>query len=426
MGTGRDGRQDLAAPTPAPTRTPGTEDGEGGGEGEEVVVPAVDGEWVGTWSAAPTGAEPGTRDGKAGRSIRNVVHASVGGTSARVELSNRYGTQPLTFTHVTVALAASGGPAARANSMREATFGDLASVTIPAGGSVVSDPVDLSVAAGADLLVTVYAPDPSGPVTYHRVAQQPVYVADGDLAGVRSGTPFTEDGESWRYVTAVHVLSPDTDGSVVVLGDSLTDGVDSTPAANRRWTDVLARRLRADPDAPALAVLNEGISGNRLLRDGAPDRVFNGVSGLRRLHTDVLAQSGVRTVVVQLGINDIILQPSQPDPEAIVAGLRLLTEQARAEGLHVVGATLAPFGGHGAYSEELELIRQRVNAAIRAGGVFDAVTDFDAALRDPALPQRLLPAYDSGDGLHPNDAGYEAMARAVDLSDLLGGAERAL
>ncbi|MGK5529109.1 SGNH/GDSL hydrolase family protein [Streptomyces sp. URMC 129] len=421
LGTGQDGRRDPASPPAAPEPTAPAPAAGSGGE-EETVVPAADGEWVGTWSAAPTGSEPGTRDGLAGRSIRNVVRASAGGTSTRVELSNRYGTRPVTFTHVTVALAApGGGPEARADSMRDVTFGEHATVTIPAGESVVSDPVDLAVAAGDDVLVTVYAPDPSGPVTHHRVARQPVYVADGDLAGVRSGAPFREDGESWRYVTAVHVLSPDTDGAVVVLGDSLTDGVTSTPGANRRWTDVLARRLREDPRAPDLAVLNEGISGNRLLRDGAPDREFNGASGLRRLATDVLPQAGVRTVVVQLGINDIILQPRKADAGVILTGLRLLADQARAEGLRVVGATLAPFGGHGAYTEELERVRQQVNAAIRAGGVFDAVVDFDAALRDPALPQRLLPRFDSGDGLHPNDAGYAAMAAAVAPAGLLGG-----
>nr|WP_234348057.1 SGNH/GDSL hydrolase family protein [Streptomyces specialis] len=421
VGTGRDGRQDLAASAPVPTgaqETPGIE--------EEPVVPAAAEEWVGAWSAAPAGSEPGTRDGLPDQTIRNVVRASVGGSSTRVELSNRYGTRPVTFTHVTVALAESGGPAARPGSMRDVTFGEFTSVTIPAGGSVVSDPVDLPVTAGADLLVTVYAPDPSGPVTYHHIALEPVYVARGDVADATSGTGFKQDGESWRYVTGVHVLSQDTDGAVVVLGDPLTDGLDSPPGANRRWTDILARRLRQTPDAPALAVLNQGISGNRLLSDALPGHESRGVSGLRRLPTDVLAQPGVRTVVIQLGVNDIVGQPRQTDPDAIVAGLRTLAEQARAEGLHVVGATLAPFGGHSAYSEELERIRQQVNAAIRAGGVFDAVADFDAALRDPAVPQRMLPLYDSGDGLHPNDAGYEAMARAVDLGALLGGAERTL
>ncbi|MDT0342959.1 SGNH/GDSL hydrolase family protein [Streptomyces litchfieldiae] len=412
MGTGRDARPQAAAPVPAPA---------------EEVVPAAGAEWVGTWSAAPTGGEPGTRDGLANRSVRNVVRASVGGTGARVELSNRYGTAPVTFTHVTLARAAGGGPAAVPGSLRRVTFGDMTSVTVPAGGSVLSDAVTLEVAPGGDLLVTVYAPGPSGPVTYHRMAQQTGYLATGDHADEPTGAPFTEAGEFWRYLTAVQVLSPAAPGAVVVLGDSLTDGITSTPDANRRWTDLLAARLREETGAPAPAVLNQGISGNRLLRDGAPDRQFNGTSGLRRLGTDVLPQAGAHTLVVQLGINDIILEPRQTDPAVILAGLRRLAEEARAEGLRVVGATLAPFGGHDGYAAELDRVRLLVNAGIRAGDIFDAVVDFDRALRDPVDPHRLAPAFDSGDGLHPNDAGYRAMAEAVDLAALRGDiTERAL
>ena len=228
-------------------------------------------------------------------------------------------------------------------------------------------------------------------------------------------------------MTAVEVLSPSAEGSVVVLGDSLTDGITSTVGANHRWTDYLAARLREDDRVPDSGVLNQGISGNRLLRDGDPDRGYNGASGLNRLSSDVLYEAGARTLVVQLGINDILVQPQQTDADVIVAGLRELAGEARAAGLHVVGVTLAPFGGHDAYTTELERVRQQVNAQIRAGDVFDEVVDFDAAwCAILGCRTNCWAAYDSGDGLHPNDAGFQAMAEAVDLGSLVSGGDRRL
>ncbi|MEV1008199.1 GDSL-type esterase/lipase family protein [Streptomyces sp. NPDC049881] len=414
VGAGRDTRRDVAAaPAPEAVPAPGAR-------------PAASGEWVGTWSGAASGAEPGTRDGLPGRSLRNVVAASVGGSRARVELTNQYGTRPVTFTDVTVALAADRGPAARPGTMRRLTFGGGASVTVPAGETAVSDPVDLDVPAAAHLLVTVYAPDPSGPVTYHRIAQQTGYAAIGDLAGDESGAAYTETTQHWRYVTGVQVFTPYADGAVVVLGDSLTDGVTSTPDTDRRWTDFLAARLRDEPGAPRMAVLNQGISGNRLLFDAPFDRLFYGASGERRLGADVLHEEGARTLVLQLGINDLIISPHVTDPDVVVAGLTRLAEEARAAGLHVVGATLTPFDWDRDEAVAIERVRQQVNARIRAGGVFDVVLDLDRVLRDPARPHRLLPRYDSGDGLHPSDAGFRAMAEAVDLARLAQGADRTL
>ncbi|WP_049576292.1 GDSL-type esterase/lipase family protein [Streptomyces sp. SBT349] len=413
LGTGRDARREPAAPPPPPAPHP---------DRPEEVVPATRGEWVGTWSAAPCGAEPGTRGGLPDRTVRNVVRTSVGGTAVRVELSNRYGTAPVTFSDVSVALSAAGGPAARPDTRRPLTFGGGRSVTVAPGATVVSDAARLTVPASADLLVSLYAPDPSGPVTYHRLAQQASYAAMGNHAASASGVAFTQVTQSWRYLTGVQVLSTSAEGAIVVLGDSLTDGALSTPGANRRWTDALADRLRTERGAPALGVLNQGISGNRLLRDALPDRSFNGASGLRRLPHDALAGmavgTGADTLVVQLGVNDILFEPRE-SPEAVLAGMRVVTERARAAGLRVVGTTLTPFGGHAQENAELERARQRINAEIRAGGVFDAVIDFDRALRDPGAPGRLLPRYDSGDGLHPTDAGYAAMAAAVDLGTLL-------
>ncbi|WP_110945622.1 SGNH/GDSL hydrolase family protein [Streptomyces avicenniae] len=414
VGAGRDTRRDVAA-APAPEAVP-TPD----------VRPAASGAWVGTWTGAPSGAEPGTRDGLPGRSLRNVMTASVGGSRARVELSNEYGTRPVTFTEVTVALAAGRGPAALPGTLRGLTFDGEGAVTVPVGATVLSDPVDLEVPAGAGLLVSVYAPEPSGPVTYHRMARQTGYSAAGEAAGDEGGAAYTRTTEHWRYVTGVQVFTPYTDGAVVVLGDSLTDGVTSTPDADHRWTDFLAARLREEPGAPRMAVLNQGISGNRLLRDAPFDRLFYGVSGERRLTADVLREEGARTLVVQLGINDLILDPHETDADAVVAGLTRLADEARAAGLHVAGATLTPFDWNRAESVRLERVRQQVNARIRAGEVFDVVLDFDRALRDPNRPHRLLPRYDSGDGLHPSDEGFRAMSAAVDLSRLAHGADRTL
>ncbi|WP_234313571.1 SGNH/GDSL hydrolase family protein [Streptomyces sp. NBRC 109706] len=405
IGTGRGERVEIAAPAPTPAPN---------------VVPATQGGWVGTWSAPPTGAEPGTRDGLADQTIRNVVRTSVGGSGVRIELSNRYGTAPVTFTGVTVALSSAlGGPAAHQGTMHRVTFGDSTRVTIPPGGSAISDATPLETPDAADLLVSLYTPEASGPVTYHRMAQQPGYLAAGDRSGQLSGTDFTRSADVWRYLTGVQVFTSRADGAVVVMGDSLTDGITSTPGANRRWTDFLASRLRAEPDMPELAVLNQGISGNRLLRDGAPDRLYNGISGLRRLGLDALPQPGASTLVLQLGINDILLEPRVTDPAVLVRGLRQAAEEARAQGLRVLGSTLAPFGGHRGWTPEAEAVRQQVNQEIRAGGIFDAVIDLDAALSDPTAPQLLLSDYDSGDGLHPNDHGFRAMADAVELSDLL-------
>ncbi|MFB4196474.1 SGNH/GDSL hydrolase family protein [Streptomyces carpaticus] len=379
------------------------------------VVPASQGAWVGAWSAAPTGAEPGTRDGLGGRSLRNAVQVSAGGPAVRVELSNRYGSQPVTFTRASVGLAVGAGPEAVAGSVLPLAFGGRSAVTIPVGGVVLSDAVGLAVEPADRLLVSVYAPGPSGPVTYHRHAREVNFAARGEHTRDEAGVAYTTVSEHWRYLTGVQVFSPVPRGAVVVLGDSLTDGITATPGAGHRWTDFLAARLAGRP------VLNLGISGNRLLRDSPPGRAFNGPSGLSRLHSDVLRQEGAEVLIVQLGINDILREPRQLDAERITAGLDQLAREARAGGLRVVGATLMPFEGHYAWTPELEAVRLAVNERLRSGGVFDGLVDLDAALRDPARPSRLLPVFDSGDGLHPTDAGYEAMAGAVDPGVLEAG-----
>ncbi|MGW0129953.1 SGNH/GDSL hydrolase family protein [Streptomyces sp. NPDC003299] len=412
LGTGGSGARAAAAPP-------------------DSAAPASTGLWVGTWSAAPSGTEPGTAtDGLAGRSVRNVVHTSVGGTSARVTLSNLYGAAPLTITHASLAVADPSGTAtARPDSMRRLTFGGAPRVVIPAGGQVVSDPARVAIPADGDVLVTTFSPVPSGPVTVHHQARQISYVADGDRTESVSGAPYTGRVPYWRYLTALDVLGHGADGTVVVFGDSITDGSASTVGANRRWPDVLADRLRAAAEegreVPRYGVVNAGISGNQVLADG-PGRPAQNPSGLARFGRDALGRSGVRVVVIDLGINDILRAPRLADPERVLAGLRTLVRQAHARGLRVVGATLMPFGGHHGYSAAREAVRQRINAEIRAGHVYDAVTDFDAALRDPYDPRRLRAEYDCGDHLHPSDLGYRRMAQSFDLRLLTSGAEGSL
>ncbi|MDX3694142.1 SGNH/GDSL hydrolase family protein [Streptomyces europaeiscabiei] len=386
-------------------------------------APASTGVWVGAWAASPSGSEPGTEsDGLAGQSVRNVVHTTAAGTSARVTLSNLYGQQPLTITHASLAVAASTDtPAAAADTMRRLTFAGNPTVVVAPGQQVVSDAVRVAIPHDTDVLITTYSPTPSGPATYHAHARQISYTAEGDRAEDVTGEPYTTQSLHWRYVTALDVLSNESDGTVVVLGDSLTDGVTSTVGENRRWTDVLSGRLRAASGTPRYSVANEGISGNRVLTDGN-GRPAENPSGLSRFQRDVLGRTGVKAVVIDLGVNDILKNPGQADPAAITAGLRRLVEQAHARGLRVVGTTLMPFHGHRGYSDQRESVRQAINATIRSGNVFDTYVDFDKALRDPYAPRRLRPDYDSGDHLHPSDKGYEQMAEVFDLEKLKGSA----
>ncbi|EST36878.1 hypothetical protein N566_15995 [Streptomycetaceae bacterium MP113-05] len=384
------------------------------------------GGWVGTWAAAPAAGEPGTRNGFADTSVRNIVHTSVGGTRTRIHLSNLFGEKPLTFTRATLALAAApSSPTAKAGTMRQLTFDGRPSVTVPPGERATSDAVRLNLPSAADLLVTAYAPTTSGPVTFHNHARQTNYAGRGDLTGSVAGTDFTEQSPYWRWLTGVDVWTTEADGAVVVLGDSITDGITSSAGANHRWTDFLAERLRTEPDAPRYSVLNAGISGNRILTEGVDHSPNNGPSALHRLQRDALSRTGVEVLAVELGLNDILKYPQQLDADRIVTGLQELTRRAHAQGVRVVGGTLTPSGGHRGYEPREEAVRQAVNERIRSGDVFDAVVDFDAALRDPANPQRLRSVFDSGDHLHPSDNGYRAMAYAVALAALKGAPEPA-
>lgn len=377
-------------------------------------VPPRPTEWVGSWHAAMTTAAPDgpSAEGFTDTTLRQVAHLSVGGDSVRIRISNAYGTDPLTVAAATVAPRsdeAAGTPMVDPDALTEVTFGGQDSVTIPAGADWVSDPVDVSVADNSDLVVSMYLPGPTGPATTHRAGYATSFAAPGD-ATADPGTAFDELDTSRYFLTGVDVTTR-ARGSVVFFGDSITDGVVSTVDANLRYPDQVADRLLERPGPHRCGVLNSGISGNRLLTDAGA----SGDSALARFDRDVLSRPGVRTVVLLEGINDIGNSRGAVEPEQLIAVYRQFIDRAHSAGITVVGATLTPFEGAGYYTEEGEADRQAVNEWIRNSGEFDAVVDFDAVLRDPEHPSRILPDYDPGDHLHPNDAGFAAMAAAVDL-----------
>lgn len=380
--------------------------------------------WLGAWSASPQPPydEGASAEGFEDQTVRNIVHTSAGGSEVRVRLSNAFGTGPLTFGSARVATQ-SAGAATVPGTDRELTFEGSPSVTVPAGEEVYSDPVSLEVAPGDNLAVSLYLPEATGPTTWHELGQQTNYLSNpGDHAAESEATAFSGAETSFFFVSAVEVRAPEGADAVVALGDSITDGFNSTLDANGRYPDYLAdRMIELSPDE-RMSVLNAGISGNRILND-AP---CCGVKATDRLERDVLSQAGVSDVVLLEGINDIgYSEIAEEDPtrgptpdvsaEQIIAGMQKIIDRAHDEGLEIHGATLLPFEGADYYTEEGEAKRREVNDFIRSSGEFDSVIDFDRATRDPDDPQALLPEYDSGDNLHPNDAGYQAMADAVDL-----------
>ncbi|WP_433190406.1 SGNH/GDSL hydrolase family protein [Actinoallomurus sp. CA-150999] len=369
------------------------------------------GRWVGTWAAALAAA---VDNGCADCTIRDVVHTTIGGVAVRVRLSNRYGTAALPVRHTTVALpVVSDSPQVAPGTLREVTFHGVAAVTIPPGGTVVSDPVALTVPPARDLLVTTFTPGYATPMSYHPLAVQHSFFARGaDAADATGAAAFPETTTAWHFVSGVDVAGSGARGAVVALGDSITDGYRSANDLDHRWPDILAGRILVSPPGHRFGVLNAGISGNRVLLDGGSA----GEAALKRLDQDVFAQPGVRTVIVLEGINDIQQTPHQLDPAKITAGLAEIVQRSHAHGLRVLGGTLTPFEGCSCYTTPEEETRQAVNTWIRTAGVFDAVVDFDAVVRDPADAHRMLPAYDSGDHLHPGDTGYAAMGSAIDLS----------
>jgi lysophospholipase L1-like esterase len=391
-----------------------------GAPASATAVPAAAG-WVGSWAASPDAGDPGVNGtGYPDYSLRNEVHLSVGGSQLRIHLSNAFGTGALPLDHATVAIASGpASPAAKAGSLRSLTFGGHATTTIAKGAETVTDPVNLTVAAGTNLLVTTYVSTAAGPVTFHQDAQQTsYYTISGDHSADVSGDAFTRATSSWYYVDQIDVSNSPARASVVTLGDSITDGYASTPSTNNRWPDRLGARLNQQPVSRRLGVLNEGISANCVLADG--DRPGGpgagaGESALKRLDRDVLSRPSARTLVFVEGINDIGQNTQVSDPQQLIDAYTQIINRAHAAGLRVIGGTLTPAPN---YVGDRENVREAVNQWIRTTRLLDGVADFDKAVRDPADPHRMLPAYDSGDHLHPGDAGYQAMADAVPLSKL--------
>lgn len=391
--------------------------------------------WIGTWAAAAQPALPATLLTVRNRTLRLIVHSSVGGARARIRISNVFGTSPLVIGSARLARR-SAAATIEPGSDRALTFGGRTQVIVPAGVTLVSDPVSIAVAPLSDLAISLFLPDSTAATTSHLLARQTSYLSDSGDFTARDSLPGAKALRSWPFLTGVDVAGASRSSTIVAFGNSTTDGDGSTADANRRYPDVLAQRLqRADPALRELGVVNEGIIGNRLLA-GSPRAmaaVFGealGPSGIDRFDRDVLSQPGVRYVIVAQGLNDIMF-PGAFDtatnavtPAALVVGYQRLIDRAHRRGVLVIGTTIPPFEGAGFnnpparfFSPAKERVRQQVNAWIRgARHQFDGIVDFDAVVRDPARPARLLPAYDSGDHLHPNDDGYAASASAIPLA----------
>lgn len=406
-----------------------------------------DASWIGTWSAAPTGPSSLTASAPfvpsmtyENQTIRMIVRSSAAGKAVRLRLSNEIGDAPAAV-HVGAAHIAlrDKGSAILAGTDRTLTFGGKKDVTIPPKGVVYSDPVELGVGPLADMVLSVYLPEKSVVQSNHFVTRQINYVAPGDVTGSANLDGISKPLPFWVLATGVDVLA-NAPTALVAFGDSITDGFGDAlvrtdaPTPWPSWPSRLAERLSGNASLAGLAVLNAGISGNRILSDapnlgptaaGVRALAFYGPKGVDRFQRDVVAQSGASCVVILQGINDIgigSVEGKPPTLDQLIAGHKTLIAKAKAGGLRAIGATLTPFGGYSAtpgyYSADNDAKRQALNTWIRTSGSYDAVVDFEAAVRDPSQPTRMLAQYDSGDHLHPNDAGYKVMAESIDLSVL--------
>lgn len=371
--------------------------------------------WVGTWAAAPVAA-PNSKAtyGAADTTFREIVHVSLGGNSVRVILTNEFGLEPLTIGAAHIARS-TGGSNIDTSLASALTFSGRSSITIPPGALAVSDPVDIKLAPMSDVAVSIFVPAQTiTQVTQHSFADQTNYFAAGNVVGSQT-LEAPKQIASWLFLKGIDVKADDKSGAIVAFGDSITDGAHSTRNANLRWPDNLARRLQADKKTSKFSVINEGIGGNRVLHDGY------GPSALARFDRDVIAQAGVKYVIILESINDIgrAYRLKNPDDvvtaDDLIAGLSQLTTRAHTHGIKVIGATLTPYVGAGYASPAGEKVREAVNQWIRTSNQLDGFVDFDKATQDPSNPTVFLPADNSGDHLHPSDAGYKAMADSIDL-----------
>ena len=372
--------------------------------------------WVGTWTAAPAPSETGAFSNQ---TLRMNPRVSIGGDRVRVRISNAYGVRPLLVGAAWLGLREKG-PAVIPDSHKRLTFGGAESATIPAGAFVISDPLAFDLPPLADVAISIYLPGDM-PLSFGitgRYARQINYISPPGNFADAAVMPVGSVTGDWFFVSGVDVVASTETGGIVAVGDSLTDANISTMDAFCRWPDQLSRRLQARRGGRPMAVMNQGLGGNRILHD------IRGDSGLRRFDRDVVAQPGVTHVIVMLGTNDLRNRWAKPEEEVtadqMIAGLKQLAVRARTAGIKIFGATLTPFENEtflpGAWNPERERTRQAVNEWIREGRAFDSVIDFDRALRDPEYPTSMLPIYDCGDHLHPSDLGYNKMGDAIDLS----------
>ncbi|MFI7060108.1 SGNH/GDSL hydrolase family protein [Kribbella sp. NPDC050124] len=378
---------------------------------------ATTGRWTGTWSTAAQSPLAETWQGKnwsldgfADESVRQVVRISAGGSKVRIRLSNRYGSTALRLAGATIARAGAGA-AIVPGTVRPLTFGGTRSTTVPAGQDTVSDPTHLRANALDRLTITLYFATPTGPSTFHEAAAATTYRAAGDHRFDSEGGAFTDNSHSWYYLTGVDVSGGRARSAVIAFGDSITDGVSATKDADNRYPDQLAERLAAA--GQPIGVLNSGIAGNRVLEDTD----CCGESALSRFARDLGDHPEARTVIVMQGLNDLGFDPDVTSAQLIEAH-RELIRAAHQHGRRIIGGTLTPMKGSMLDSPRGETVRDEVNRWIRDSAEYDAVVDFDAVLTDPADPDTLRAEYDAGDALHPNDAGFQAMAAAIDLADL--------
>jgi lysophospholipase L1-like esterase len=376
-------------------------------------VAAQTGHWVGTWAtSADIAGEPFDN-----QTLRQIVYVSVGGNRVRVRFSNLFGEGPLEIASASIAVPAAG-PAIVPGTLEPLTFGGEPSVTIAAGAKALSDPMDFDLAATSTVAVTLYVASPTVAPTVHSRSHQTNYVSPpGDFTD-SDVMPVAQEVLSWFWLSGIEVFAHPNTEAVVTTGDSITEGFNSTPDTNARYPDELARRLAArTPGQPKMAVLNAGISGNRILSD-----VF-GPNGQSRLDRDVLTESGATRIILLEGINDLGLGgsffPPPVSAEQIIAGYKQVITRAKAQDMKIYLGTITPCKGFeafvpGYWSPEVEAERQAVNAWIRGTEMHDGYVDFDLALRNPEDPESLLPIYDSGDFLHPSDAGYARMAEEAE------------
>jgi lysophospholipase L1-like esterase len=382
--------------------------------------------WLGTWMAGtmPAQGNPTAVAGFSDQTVREVVHTTLGGPEIRMELANTFGTAPLKVADVEVARSAGHGTIVPGSSVR-VTFDGAAEPIVPPGARLVSDPVAFHAPGDSDIAVSLYFVGQTGPATQHRQSRELAYVStSGNHTQDATASEYPTQLESWFYVDAVQVRADSEASAVVALGDSITDGDKSTIGADRRWPNDLARRILASPRLRDESVLNAGIGANRLLNDS----ILGGPNALARVDRDVLAQPHGSTLIVLEGTNDIGFSQAPPiaglEPRTevsaagIIAGYKQLIARAHTAGLRILGGTLNPFRGSFYWSPAAEAKREAVNEWIRGSGAFDGVVDFARAVGDPADPSVYAPAFDSGDHLHPNDAGYQAMADAIDLDCL--------